>query len=870
LETPQLTAALEAAENLARAVGSTGPIDLEIRAGDRWLHIRGSSESGVLTGTCDDVTERRREIDTLEERALLSSLGAEVGIALTRGNSIPETLRFCTEAVVRHLDAAFARIWTVSEDHKTLELQASSGMYTHLDGPHSRVPVGKFKIGLIAQEREPHLTNDVQNDPRVGDREWARREGMISFAGYPLIVDDRVAGVIAMFARRPLGEETLAALAVISNMVAIGIERKRGEVALRTSEARKSAIFNTALDGIVTMDHESRILEFNPAAEEMFGYTHDEIVGRQMPDMIMPEQYREAHYRGLRHYLATGTAPVLGKRIELTGLRRDGTEFPVELAINHIPLDGPPVFEAFLRDITARRQAEQELREAKETAEKANRAKSDFLASMSHELRTPLNAIIGYGEMLEEEARDLGVSALLPDLAKVHEAGKHLLGLISSILDLSKIEAGKMELFVEDFALASLIREVEAVARPVVEKEGNRFEVQVKAEGVRMRADRGKVRQSLLNLLSNAGKFTKDGEIRLEVETDGHGWIVFRVTDTGIGIGSDQMRGLFAQFRQGDSSTARRFGGTGLGLALTRRFCRMMGGDVSAESDPGRGSVFTIRLPPTQDSVEAIAAPSAIAAANPGCTDDTVLIIDDDPVARHLIEHVVKREGLNAASAADGETGLRMAREIRPVLITLDVMMPSMDGWTVLAEIKADPELKGTPVVMLTMVDDRNLGFTLGAADYLIKPVAREQLVGLLRKYACGRAVCTALVIDDDPDSRRMMKQSLAREGWEVREARDGREGLACLREREPDLIILDLMMPGMDGFEFTVEARRNPAWREIPIVVITAKDITAEDRARLNGKVRTVLHKGSCTREELLAEVQRAVTLCRRGARQG
>jgi CheY-like chemotaxis protein len=342
------------------------------------------------------------------------------------------------------------------------------------------------------------------------------------------------------------------------------------------------------------------------------------------------------------------------------------------------------------------------------------------------------------------------------------------------------------------------------------------------------------------------------------------------VTDTGIGIGSDQMRGLFAQFRQGDSSTARRFGGTGLGLALTRRFCRMMGGDVSAESDPGRGSVFTIRLPPTQDSVEAIAAPSAIAAPNPGCTDDTVLIIDDDPVARHLIEHVVKREGLNAASAADGETGLRMAREIRPVLITLDVMMPSMDGWTVLAEIKADPELKGTPVVMLTMVDDRNLGFTLGAADYLIKPVAREQLVGLLRKYACGRAVCTALVIDDDPDSRRMMKQSLAREGWEVREARDGREGLACLREREPDLIILDLMMPGMDGFEFTVEARRNPAWREIPIVVITAKDITAEDRARLNGKVRTVLHKGSCTREELLAEVQRAVTLCRRGARQG
>ena len=418
-------------DNLTGVFPGEGRFDIQLPVDSRWVQLRGSVATGVATGTCIDITSLRLEADRLQELALLSALSAEVGIALTRGNSIQETLKLCTDAMVRHLKAAFARIWTMSEDGATLELQASSGMYTHIDGPHARVPVGMFKIGLIAEEREPHLTNDVQHDPRVGDREWARREGLISFAGYPLIVENRVAGVIALFADHALGPETLAALSVIANIVAIGIERKRGELALRISEARKSAIFNTALDCIVTIDRHSRILEFNPAAEITFGYRRDEIVGKPMPETIMPERYREAHYKGVEHYLGTGEAPVLGRRLELTGLRRDGTEFPAELAINRIPIDGPPIFKAFLRDITARKQAEQDLRQAKEAAEKANRAKSDFLASMSHELRTPLNAIIGYGEMLEEEARDMGATALLPDLAKVHEAGKHLLGLIN-------------------------------------------------------------------------------------------------------------------------------------------------------------------------------------------------------------------------------------------------------------------------------------------------------------------------------------------------------------------------------------------------------------------------------------------------------
>ncbi|HVW83730.1 MAG TPA: response regulator, partial [Bryobacteraceae bacterium] len=842
---------------------------------ERWLLASGRmsvdhfDRAVFMSAACLDITSRRRDSEMLRERVRLSSLSADVGIALTRGNSTRETLRMCTDAIVRHLGAAFARIWTISEDQTTLELQASSGIYTHLDGAHARVPVGKFKIGLIALEREPHLTNDVLSDPRVSDREWARREGMVAFAGYPLIVDERVAGVVAMFSRREVGQDVLEALASISNIIAVGIERKRSELALRESEARKSAVLTTSLDCIVTIDSNSRILEFNPAAEAAFGYRRGEVFGHSMPELIIPPEFREAHYRGLAHYKETGEGPVLGKRVELVAMRADGSQFPVEVAITRISTDGPPVFTATLRDITERKRVELELREAKEAAEAANRAKSDFLASMSHELRTPLNAIIGYGEMLQEEAQELGAESLLSDLGKIHSAGRHLLGLINSILDLSKIEAGKMDLFVEGFRPEDIVEEVIAVAKPLIEKNGNRLEVHIAPALAEMHGDRGKIRQSLLNLLSNAGKFTKEGRVTLDVrldETDSS-FLLFRVCDTGIGLSQKQLASLFEPFHQAANAPGQRHEGTGLGLALTRRFCRMMGGDVNAESEPGKGSTFTIRLPlqaTIVDSEPARPERQRPVGRSEASGHGTVLIIDDDPVARHLIAHVVRREGFDAASASDGESGLQLARQIQPALITLDVMMPHMDGWTVLAAIKADAQLKDIPVVMLTMVDDRNLGFTLGAADYLIKPVARDQLTSLLRRYTCRNGVCSVLLIDDDADSRRMLSQLVSREGWSVTEARDGNEGLAKLRERQPDLILLDLMMPGMNGFEFTIEARRNPRWREIPIVVVTAKDITAEDRARLNGKVETVLQKGSYSREELLEELRRVVQSCR------
>ncbi len=836
--------------------------DFEFRAGARCIQVRGAGDTLV----CADVTERRQRDEQLRERASLSSLSADIGLALTRGDSIPDTLRLCTDAIAQHLRAAFARIWTLSEDGRTLELQASSGMYTHLDGAHARVPVGKFKIGLIAQERQPHLTNDVLDDPRVGDPEWARREGMVSFAGYPLIVDNRLAGVIAMFARHPLGPETLEMLAAVANIVAVGLERKRGELALRISDQRKSAILETALDCIVTIDHHSRVIEFNPAAERTFGIPREAALGQAMPELLIPPRLREAHYRGLAHYLHSGTEVVLGKRLELSAIRSDGSEFPIEISIQRISPEEPPVFTATLRDITERKQAELELREARESAESANRAKSDFLASMSHELRTPLNAIIGYGEMLIEEAHDAGAGALLPDLARIHSAGTHLLSLINSILDLSKIEAGRMDLFVESFSPAELVEDVLSVARPLVEKQGNRLDVHVAKEPAEMRGDRGKIRQSLLNLLSNAGKFTHNGTIVLDVRRDeiDPAFVILSVSDSGIGLTPEELENLFTAFYQVSSPTGHRTAGTGLGLALTRRFCRLMGGEVTAESAKGSGSTFRLRLPVSIGNDKETLPKESVRSTKPQ-PNGTVLVIDDDPVARNLIERVVIREGFDAVGAADGQAGLELAREIRPTLITLDVMMPRMDGWAVLAAVKKDPVLKDIPVVMLTMVEDRNLGFTLGAADYLTKPVTRDRLVAVLRRFACLKGACTALVVDDDDDQRRLLSQALEREGWAAVEARDGSEGLLRLEGCVPDLVLLDLMMPGMDGFEFSMRVRRNPNWRDIPIVVVTAMDITPEDRARLNGKVETVLRKGSYSRDELLNELRHAVRSSRK-----
>jgi signal transduction histidine kinase/DNA-binding response OmpR family regulator len=502
--------------------------------------------------------------------------------------------------------------------------------------------------------------------------------------------------------------------------------------------------------------------------------------------------------------------------------------------------------------------------------ELADRHKSEFLANMSHELRTPLNAIIGYSEMLQEDAVDLGAEQFTDDLKRINAAGKHLLELINAVLDLSKIEAGKMELYLESFDVGGLVRDIAAVIQPLAAKNANRLDVRCPPETGTMRADLTKVRQALFNLLSNACKFTERGTISLTVArevVEGRDSMVFDVGDTGIGMTPEQLARLFEAFSQADAATTRRYGGTGLGLALSRRLCRMMGGDVTVESVAGRGSTFTIRLP--AEVVESAEEP----APSSGVTDresagvGTVLVIDDEAAVRDLMQRFLTKEGFRVVTAHGGEEGLRRARELRPDAITLDVMMPGMDGWAVLSALKADPDVADIPVIMLTIVDDKNLGYALGASDYLTKPIDRERLVTVLRQH---RRDLPVLVVDDDAEVRQLFRRMLEPEGYTVVEAPNGRVALERLRDMSPSVILLDLMMPEMDGFEFVAEFRRHEPWRAIPIVVVTAKDLSPDDRARLNGYVEKILQKGTHGREQLLAEVRElvAASVSRRRAR--
>jgi CheY-like chemotaxis protein len=493
---------------------------------------------------------------------------------------------------------------------------------------------------------------------------------------------------------------------------------------------------------------------------------------------------------------------------------------------------------------------------------------------MSHELRTPLNAIIGYSEMLREEAADVGVKEFVPDLERIHAAGKHLLALINDILDLSKIEAGKMELFVESFDVADMIDEVAVTVQPLVAKNRNTLEVRVPDEAGVMRADLTKLRQSLFNLLSNAAKFTEDGRITLTVERAREGgrggeFVEFHVADTGIGIDASHIARLFEPFTQANAETTRKYGGTGLGLSITRRFCQMMGGDVMVESMVGRGSTFTIRVPArvvdAGEAAEALearrtAVGATVPTPSPGAP--LVLVIDDDPAARDLAERLLTTEGYRVATATDGREGLRLARELKPAAITLDVMMPTVDGWAVLSSLKADPATAGIPVIMVTMTRDRHLGYALGAADLLVKPIDRERLVKVLRRHApsCARVAgesCRVLVVDDDPDVRDLLRPTFQKEGWIVDEAENGDVALRRLAEARPDLILLDLLMPAMDGFDFAARVRGDPQFAGVPIVVMTAKDLTDTDRQRLNGHVAKVLQKGGNGQAGLLRAIR-------------
>ena len=522
--------------------------------------------------------------------------------------------------------------------------------------------------------------------------------------------------------------------------------------------------------------------------------------------------------------------------------------------------DGSTV--AVYTDITELKRREQE-------AEEANHAKSQFLANMSHELRTPLNAVIGITEMLMEDAEELGQDDFIDPLQRISRAGKHLLNLINEILDLSKIEAGKIEMNIEEFDLSAMINDLTTTVSPLAEKNGNELVVTCEDNLGAISADQTRMRQIILNLLSNACKFTENGRVSLEAISAGpkpDDWVTVSVSDTGIGLSPEQIERLFEEFSQADSSTTRRFGGTGLGLAISRRLARMMGGDIDVVSSLGKGATFTLRIPRAAKAVSELAGGESPETEMPAvrleqADHPRVLVVDDDRTARELMRVMLAKEGYDVLTAASGREGLELARKFNPSVITLDVIMPELDGWDFLKEIKSDESTAAIPVIMATILEKPDRGFALGASEYLTKPIDREKLKQLLQKYHPHERIPEVLVVEDDPTARSILRSIFTESGWKVTEAENGSVGISRLTDAQPDFIILDLLMPEMDGFEFLERLRQLPDFGAVPVVVLTAADLTPEDHLRLNGGVKQIILKTGLSRQELLKQLSQMIS---------
>ncbi len=660
----------------------------------------------------------------------------------------------------------------------------------------------------------------------------------------------------------PEGRDEFGRLATTLRLLRDGqAERRALEAAAEHQRNTVRTAIETIPDGFALFDADDKLVLVNQRYLEIFPETADLMIPGTSFEDIMRAQAERGRTEIDRAEREAWLKEALRRQRDPHGTieRQFANGTWIRVAKRKTPEGGTV---AVYTDITDLKRRHTELEEARRGAEVASHEKSRFLASMSHELRTPLNAIIGYSEMLIEDASDWDKPGFVADLGKIMGSGRHLLALINDVLDLSKIEAGKMELYIEPVSLKQLLLDVESTVAPLITKKGNRLTVNASVEPDEIETDKTKLRQNLFNLLSNAAKFTENDEIRLSVRRyhDEHGdQVEFAVSDNGIGMTEEQQAKLFQAFVQVDASTTRNYGGTGLGLAITQHFIKMMGGTIAVESEFGKGSTFRFTIPAngtlplTQETPQQIEVPDGIRMRG------TVLIIDDEARARKSISEAVRSAGFKVIEAAGGEEGMAKMRKSRPDAIILDVIMPGQDGWSVLREIKSDKALRDIPVILATVVADREMGLAFGAAGHLVKPIDPRQLVEMLNAVA-GAGKHDVLIVDDDPATRELFRRVLVREGWRVREATDGRRGLAELEAGRPTVMVLDLMMPNMDGFALLRAIQDRTDLVDIPVVVVTSKDLTRDELNWLNTRASEVVRKGTKGRADLIAALKRHV----------
>lgn len=868
-------------------------ISLRLRsAKGNWRWVEGLAnnllDEEVVSGivlNLRDVTEKRAAEERLRKQNEYLATLHDIALTLMERMDLDDLLASIITRAAQLLGTEHGYIYLFEDGNSQLEMVAGTGLFEQHVG--SSLQIGEGLSGQVWKRGEAIMVDDyshwenrsLQFDERIG-----------ASLATPLKHGQEVVGVLGMAHQDKalyFVKEEVESLMLFGELAAIALDnaqlyqaaqaeidqRVRAQAALRGNQANLAALIENTQDFIWSISSDYSVIIYNDVAQRGLRTIYDGHISEGVGILdVFPDEVRDKWKRRFDDALA-------GKRFSVEE-RFDIQDFPLDLEVSFNPIVSAGNIitgvACVARDITFRKETERELQAAKEQAETANRAKSAFLANMSHELRTPLNAIIGYSEMLEEDAADFGYEDMVPDLGKIQSAGNHLLDLINNILDLSKIEAGRMELYLEEISVEGLIKEIGFTILPLVQKNGNELHVDVAEDAGIMKADMTKVRQTLFNLLSNATKFTQDGEITICAERkrddSDKDWLHFTVRDTGIGMTTEQMQEVFKEFQQADVSTTRKYGGTGLGLTISRRFCQMMGGDITVESELNVGTAFTVVLPAVveveDEPVEGAALEPDITLARDMLFDDEarVLVIDDDASVRELLTRTLEREGFEVYTARSGLEGLELARQMQPDVITLDVMMSGLDGWSVLEQIKADPLLSDIPVVMLTMVDDKRRGYALGAADYLTKPIDRKRLTRLLMKFRQNRGKTgtlppgNLLIVEDDAPTRELLSRTLDKSGWGVTLAENGRIALEALHELMPDLILLDLMMPEMDGFQFIAAIQQIPEWRAIPIIVLTAKDLTPDDRERLNGHVAEVLEKQAYSLDDLLADLRELV----------
>ncbi len=712
----------------------------------------------------------------------------------------------------------------------------------------------------------PHQIRSIQR--------WRIREAVM----IPMIAEDRVVGGLnlnRLEGSAPLSEEDIKLLETLATRAARAIaiaqlmrDQKLTAGQLETTAARRAEELGAAnhfldsmIENIPNMifvkdAKELRFVRLNRAGEDLLGFTRDELMGKNDFDFFSTEQAE--HFVSLdRETLRSGRLVDIPEEVIQT--KNKGARILHTKKIPILDAAGEPSFLLGIsEDITEARKAQEAVRKAQEEAERANRAKSEFLASMSHELRTPLNAILGFSELLSDDSTNqFDTATRRRFLDQIHSSGQHLLQLINDILDLSKVEAGQMELHLESVELGGLVQDVRATIEPLARSKSIALNTESNRE-ISLIADSAKVKQMLLNLVSNAIKFTPTGgriDIRIRrLES----WVEIAVSDSGIGIEKEDLGRLFTEFQQLDAGPGRQQEGTGLGLALTRRFAELHGGQVIVESEVGKGSTFTLRLPlQTAARREAARhAPPAVATTDP--SRPLVLVVDDNPQAAEILSRYLHAGGFRTAGARTGPEALRMAGELKPVAITLDILLPEVDGWEVLNRLKADEATQNIPVVVVSVVDNPSLGRALGAFDYFVKPVDGKALLSRLGQYTFATKATTdpvrVLVVDDEPANLDLLEGLLEPAGFGVLRAASGREGIDMAKSEMPSLILLDLMMPDLSGFDVVEALRAEEATREIPIMVLTAKTLTEADKQALNGQVAAIFQRNSMAGTELTA----------------